>query len=266
MNVLRRNLSSRAQYYSRADAIVVSVPKSGRTWLRVFLYAYFSAVLNRSFTLNEKEILNSPLPKLIFTHDLWEHVATARLKDRLRGKHLVPPLESRRKPIVLLARDPRDVVVSLFFQQTKRIRRYEGTPSEMIRHPRFGIGLIVDIMNTWMAEWGNRANFKLVRYEDCQENAPKVFHELLSFLAFGEIDPAAFKRSLEFASFENMKAMEAGGRFETGILSPGDPKDPDSFKVRRGRVGGYREHFSSEDILYLGQAINLLDRRYGYII
>ena len=95
MRAIRRNFSSRARYYKSADAIVVSVPKSGRTWLRVFLYRYFSALLNRSFTLNEKEILDSPLPKLIFTHDLWEHRATARLKDRWLGKHLVPFLESR---------------------------------------------------------------------------------------------------------------------------------------------------------------------------
>jgi hypothetical protein len=264
MRVARRNLSSRARYYKSADAIIVSVPKSGRTWLRVFLYRYFSAILNRSFTLNEKEILDSPLPKLIFTHDLWEHRATARLKDRLRGKHLVPFLESREKRIVLLSRDPRDVVVSLFFQQTKRMGRYQGTLSDMIRHPKFGIGLIVDVMNTWMEEWGSQSNFKLLRYEDCQGNAAEAFRGVLTFLGFGEINQEAFDRSLEFSSFENMKSMERARQFGTGILLPGNPEDPESFKVRRGVVGGYREYLSSADIHYLDQAISRLDRRYGY--
>jgi hypothetical protein len=264
MRVVRRNFSSRARHYKFADAIVVSVPKSGRTWLRVFLYRYFSGVLNRSFTLNEKEILNSPLPKLVFTHDLWEHRSTARWKDRVRGKHLVPFIESREKQIVLLSRDPRDVAVSLFFQQTKRMRRYQGTLSDMLRHPKFGIGLIVNVMNTWMEEWGNRPNCKLVRYEDCQANPAQAFHDLLDFLSLGKIDPAAFNRSLEFSSFENMKAMEAAGKFDTGILSPGDRADPDSFKVRRGLVGGYSQYLASEDLEYIHQAISLLDKRYGY--
>src|ERR1051325_10371032 len=97
MRVFRRNLSSRARYYRAADAIFVSVPKSGRTWLRVFLYRYFSIVTGLDFTLSEKTIFAGPLPKLVFTHDLWEHCATARPKDRWRGKHLVPFRAAREK-------------------------------------------------------------------------------------------------------------------------------------------------------------------------
>ena len=37
----RRNFSSRAGELSEGDAIILSVPKSGRTWLRAFLCAYF---------------------------------------------------------------------------------------------------------------------------------------------------------------------------------------------------------------------------------
>ena len=253
-----------ARRYSIADAIFVSIPKSGRTWLRFFTYSYFCTLFRQNFTLNEEEIFRGPLPKLLFTHDLWEHVALARLKDRLRGKHLVPPQASSTKPIVLLGRDPRDVVVSLFFQLTRRSRMYEGTISAMIRHPRFGIGLIVDVMNTWMAEWGNNTNVKLVRYEDCQNNSTEFFRQLLSFLGAGKVDESAFKQSLAFSSFDNMKAMEVAGEFETGILLPGDLEDPDSFKVRRGLVGGYRKYLAPEDLDYIDQAVRLLDKRYEY--
>jgi len=253
-----------ARRYSSADAIFVSIPKSGRTWLRFFIYSYFCTLFSQSFTLKEEEIFRGPLPKLLFTHDLWEHVALARLKDRLRGKHLVPPQVSSTKPIVLLGRDPRDVLVSLFFQLTRRSRMYEGTISAMIRHPRFGIGLIVDVMNTWMAEWGNNTNVKLVRYEDCQNNSTEFFRQLLSFLGAGKVDESAFKQSLAFSSFENMKAMEVAGEFETGILLPGDSEDPDSFKVRRGLVGGYRKYLAPEDLDYIDQAVEILDKRYEY--
>ncbi len=264
MRVFRRNLSSRARYYDAADAIFVSVPKSGRTWLRVFLYRYYSDTCGSNFTLNEKEIFAGPLPKLIFTHDMWEHRATARPKDRWRGKHLVPPRAAREKKIVLLARDPRDVLVSLFFQQSKRMHRYAGTLSDMLRHPRFGVRLIVDVMNAWMAEWGSRSNYRLVRYEDCKRDTAGNFRELIAFLAPGAVDETAFGRALEFSSFDSMKAMEAAGKFDSRILAPADRSDPESFKVRRGQVGGYGEYFSESDLEYIEDELARLDSRYGY--
>jgi hypothetical protein len=66
------------------------------------------------------------LPRVAFTHDLWEHWYYARLKDRLRGKYLVPRRVCRDKPIILLVRDPRDVVVPLSFQVTRRDQSYRG--------------------------------------------------------------------------------------------------------------------------------------------
>ncbi len=264
MRVFRRNFSSRARYFAAADAIFVSIPKSGRTWLRVFLYRYFSAIYERDFTLNEKEIFAVPLPKLLFTHDLWEHRATARPKDRWRGKHLVPPRAAREKKIVLLARDPRDVLVSLFFQQSKRMHRYQGTLSGMLRHPRFGVRLVVEVMNAWMAEWGSRPNCALVRYEDCRRDTAGAFRALVAFLSPRPLDEAAFARSLEFASFDNMKALEAAGKFDSGILAPGDRRDPESFKVRRGQVGGYGEYFTEADLEYLKAELARLHPGYGY--
>lgn len=264
IKILRRNLSSRARYYNAADAIFVSVPKSGRTWLRVFIYRYYSATCNVNFTLNEKEIVAGSLPQFIFTHDLWEHRATARPKDRWRGKHLVPPRAAREKKIVLLARDPRDVLVSLFFQQSKRMHRYAGTLSDMLRHPRFGVRLIVDVMNAWIAEWGSRSNCKLVRYEDCMRDTAGTFRELVAFLSPGAVDETAFGRALEFSSFDNMKAMEAAGKFDTRILAPADRADPESFKVRRGQVGGYGDYFGDADLDYIQRELARLDSRYGY--
>lgn len=264
VRVFRRNLSSRRRPYASADAIFVSVPKSGRTWLRVFLYRYFSATCRVNFTLNEKEIFAGPLPKLIFTHDLWEHRATARPKDRWRGKHLVPRRAGLEKKIILLARDPRDVLVSLFFQQSKRMHRYKGTLSDMLRHPRFGVRLIVDVMNAWIKEWGGRPNCKLVRYEDCKRDTVSTFRDLVTFVAAAAVDEAAFRGALEFSSFDNMKAMESAGQFDTRILAPGDRADPESFKVRRGEVGGYGEYFTDADLEYIKGELARLDARYGY--
>jgi len=253
-----------ARRYDRARGVVVSVPKSGRTWLRVFLHAYCCMLAKREFTLDQRDIAASQMPEFVFTHDLWEHLKTARLKDRFRGKHLVPRRAVETKPIILLARDPRDVMVSLFFQLSKRTGQFHGALSEIVADPRFGIKAIVEIMNAWIAEWGERSNFLLLRYEDCRRNTRDTFAAMLAFFGFTEIDDEALDRSLEFSSFENMKAMEANKKFTTEILLPRDAADPDSFKVRRGIVGGYTQYLTAQDLAYIEQALASLDPRFGY--
>jgi alcohol sulfotransferase len=43
-----------------------------------------------------------------------------------------------------------------------------------------------------------------------------------------------------------MKRLESGdtSRLRGGRFAPRDKDNPDSFKVRRGKVGGYRDYFS----------------------
>ena len=72
------------------------------------------------------------------------------------------------------------------------------------------------------------------------------------------------REAIEFSRFENMQKMEAAGAFDSKILRAGDVRDPESFKVRRGKIGGYREYLSAEDQLYAAKAIKKLDRRFGY--
>lgn len=268
MRVWRRNWSRASRRYKAADVFIVSLGKSGRTWLRVFLYAYFCRVENREFTMRADELRDSRAPRMIFTHDLWAFRTTRKLDARLTGRHLIPSCESREKPIVLLVRDPRDVLVSLYFQVTKRSKRYGGTMSELIRHPELGVESIVEVLNAWMAEWGGRKNFMLLRYEACRRDADAAFRSVLEFLDVRPIDSAAFAYAREFSSFDNMKKLEAAGRFKAGakILTPGDAGDPDSFKTRRGVVGGFKDYLNAEDLRNIDRAMARLDARYGYIV
>ena len=69
----RMNLSSRAALLSGGDAIVISVPKSGRTWLRAFYAAYFCARYGHPFSLEPERYHDARIPRIIYTHDLFEH-------------------------------------------------------------------------------------------------------------------------------------------------------------------------------------------------
>jgi len=215
------------------------------------------------FVLDGTELQKQGLPNLICTHDLWEHRTTRRIKDRVRGKHLVPERLSGDKPLILLARDPRDVIVSLYFQLTKRTMKYRGALPDMIRDRRFGIDALVAVLNFWLVSWGDRSNCRLVRYEDCRAQPLEVFGELVQFCGF-ELDRGKLLRSIDFASFDNMKRMETEGKFDSGTLQPKDPSDAESFKVRRGVVGGYRTYMATADLEYVEHALEKLDRRFGY--
>src|SRR5262249_19145034 len=192
------------------------------------------------------------IPRLIFSHDLFEHRTKGDRWDRVRGKYLVPRRELNRAKIVLLARDPRDCFVSLYLQLTRRdpnapLKLKRKTVSEMLHDTRFGVRAIINAMNDWINEFSGRDNFSFVRYEALRASPAEHFRHLLAVI--GEVVPDAtiFKEALEFSRFENMQKLEAAGAFDSNILDPGDVRHPRSFKMRRGKLGGYRDYRSSWD-------------------
>src|SRR5213595_2236978 len=165
----RRNFSSRARELSGGKAIILSVPKSGRTWLRAFLCAYFYKRFGLEFTLRPGRYSLLGFPRIVFSHDLFEHRTKGDRWDRVRGKYLVPRRELKRAKIILLARDPRDCFVSLYLQLTRRdpnapAKLRQKSVSEMLRDENFGMRAIISTMNDWLSELSKRNNFSLVRY------------------------------------------------------------------------------------------------------
>ena len=267
--LMRRNFSSRARELSGGDAIIISIPKSGRTWVRTFLCAYFCKRAGRDFTLEPERYGDPAIPRLIYSHDWFEHHTKGSNWDRLRGKYLVPARELRRAKVILLARDPRDCFVSFYVQIT---RRDPGSPvelkqkaiGELLRDGKFGVQVMVATMNNWISEFAGRDDFTIVRYESLRASPFENFRALL--VAIGETSPnmTIFQDALEFSRFENMQKLETAGAFDSKILRPGDVDDPESFKVRRGKIGGYEEYLSAEDRHYAGEVLRKLDPRFGY--
>ena len=266
----RWNFSSRAASLAGGDAIVLSIPKSGRTWLRAFVCAYFCKRYGFEMTLEPERYGHPAIPRVIYSHDTFEQRTKAeRVWDRLRGKYLIPRAELGRARVILLARDPRDAFVSLFVQTTRRVHENPAelkrkSASELLRDPAFGIRSIVEVMNGWLAELGAQRNFALFRYETLRENPEQGFREVLAALGDTSPDEDAFAHALAFSDFGNMKKLEQQGAFESKILRAGDVRDPESFKVRRGKVGGFREYLSLEDQQYAAAALRELDPRFGY--
>ena len=265
----RRNFSSRARELSGADALVISIPKSGRTWVRTFLCAYYCKKYGHEMTLEPERYRDARIPRVIYSHDVFEHRTKADLWGRIRGKYLVPPLELRRARMLLLVRDPRDAFVSHYVQLTRRTQETAGelkgkTMGEVLRDSKYGIDLIIETMNGWLKEFCRRPDFVVVRYEALRTEPEIHFRAVLGALGENMPDERAYAHALEFSNFDQMKKMETAGAFDSKILQPGDVHDPESFKVRRGKVGGYEDYLSPADLEYAAKAMLGLDPRFGY--
>lgn len=266
----RRNFSSRARELSGGDAIVISIPNSGRTWVRTFLCAYFCARYEHPFSLHPETYHDARIPRIIYTHDLYEHCTKTRWWERVRGKFLVPRGEIKRARVILLARDPRDTFVSHYIEMTRRTAETANElksreVGDVLRDPVFGIALMIETMNEWVKEFAWRRDCILVRYEDLHLAPNEQFRRVL--VALGETEPQAgqFENALEFSRFDNMRKMEASLEYDRQLLQPGDVNDSESYKVRRGKIGGYVDYLDPSDVGYADQAMATLDRRFGYL-
>ena len=65
-----------------------------------------------------------------------------------------------------------------------------------------------------------------------------------------EPDEALAAEAVRFASVENLRELERKSFFRSsGIrMMPKDRGNPDSYKVRRAKVGGYRDYFADDKL------------------
>ncbi|MEM1154168.1 MAG: sulfotransferase domain-containing protein [Pseudomonadota bacterium] len=241
----------------RADVVIVSFGKSGRTWLRVMISHLFRVMYklpeNAILGFDNFHNLNSSVPKVFFTHDNY-------IKDFTGDHKTKKPFYGKR--VVLLARDPRDVAVSQFFQWKFRIKpskiainNYPPQGSDISLFD-FVIGdnggsmeAVFDYLNLWAREAQNVEAFHLLRYEDLRSNTHEELRKLLAFMQV-EASEQHVDAAVQYSSFENMKKMESEKqfRFAGGRMMPRDKDNPDSYKVRRAKVGGYRDYFTDEEV------------------
>jgi hypothetical protein len=243
-----------------ARVFVVSAPKCGRTWLRTLLSAYDGYRAGSS----PPKRLDATERKLgvLFSHDRWEHAA-APWPAIVLGRCLIPPDRRESAKIVLMARDPRDAFVSLYFELTRRKRWFSGTMDEMLRHPTFGLSRIVDVMNGWAEEWGGSPRLALLKYEDLLDDPEATFRDFLEF-AFGAADRDPLRQAVQFAAFPKMQQLEAEGYFDDAAMRTRDPGDPDAFKVRRGEAGTHAEYLSNDAVGFARHELTRLDPIFGY--
>ncbi len=271
---IERWLRGREECYrlGKADAVVVSYEKCGRTWLRVMLSRFYQ----RRYGLPENRLLNydnfhrlrAQVPVILFTHDRYLRHYTG-----LEGPE---PALFHDKPVILLVRDPRDVAVSLYFHWLHRVKPHnkmlDNMPPdgadismyEFVLHPDSGLPAIIAFMNRWQQQAARIPHLALYRYEDLRADTATYLERLLGTL--GE-KPAAEEvgEVVAYTEFEKMKQREMNGENSDSRLAAADVNNPDSFKARRAKVGGYRDYFDERQIETIDRLVEeRLDPQFNY--
>jgi Sulfotransferase domain len=234
------------------ELCVLSYPKAGRTWLR----ALIGKVLVDRLGLSERRMLDSEflarqagLPSLGFDHDGSAMRFNVRWQDLPTDRAFY-----RGRRVLLLGRDVRDNLVSAYFQATRRIDAWNGPIGPFLRDERYGVDKLLAFYRIWSASRHIPAAFMYVRYEDLHRDTAGTLGHVLPFLGI-EADAAAIAAAIEYCRFDNLKRAEAEQRFRGTALVPGRPGDPEAFKVRKGKVGGYRDYLAQDDIEYINHAV-----------
>ena len=262
LSAVRWNVSRKRSRFVEADVIVLSLGKSGRTWLRFMLHKYLSLAFDVPFDPIRVEGVG--VPRITYSHELASHARDDRWQHRLVGKSILPVRVAWERRLVLLGRDPRDVIVSSFHHKSERSRRAQCSLPEFVRHPRWGIHGLVDVLNDWHDRFGPHPALVETSYEGLHADPVGELTVVLEGLGL-PVDRASVAAAVQFASFDRMRAAETAGEWQDHRLRPGDPDRPDSFKVRRGRVGGYRQALDAASIAYCDRAVARLHPAYGYV-
>lgn len=272
---LERWLRGRTEYHRlrEADVVIVSYPKSGRTWLRVLLSRYFQL----RYRIDESSVLgfdnfhlmDDRIPKILFTHDNYLRDYTGEGETRV---------SFRDKRMVLLVRSPQDVVTSSYFQWKFRTGEAKKKLNQLPPHGAeismfdfamtrtIGLPRIVGFLNEWSRELSGIREILVVRYEDLLADSEREFGRIIEFVD-GPADRSLIGEVVDFASVSKSRSREAQSQLSTrmGKLRPGEHANPDSYKVRRAKVGGYRNYFDDDELRRIDDYVRThLEPGFGY--
>ncbi len=246
-----------------ADIIVINHPKTGGTWFRVMLsrlyQMHYGLPPRRIVKSDEFFNVNREMPRFLVSNGYYTYErATRDLLDEedRQGR-------SGRK-VILLARNPCDVAVSWYLQFTGRTKAYKRelinstlrspvtdlagiSMWEFVMHEELGLPGIIRFHNEWYERLADREQGMIMRYEDLRADPVDTMSGVVSFLG-APFSREEIEHAVEFGSFENMRQLELSGYFVNSSMALRNRKDPDKLKVRRGKVGGFRDYFDDEQI------------------
>jgi hypothetical protein len=218
-----------------ADALLCSHPRSGGRWLRYLLAHYLAA---------HHKLDVEVTPQTVFTivPDHHEEGARGYRAFRFQGTRGFPlaavchqPYSwelHRAYPLVFLARNAYDVVVSAYVYYTQEKAEYAGSMREFIRHPKLGLATWMGYVNSWAPALLTHRDAVLLSYRDLDADPAAALVRVLTFLNQTP-DPALVQATVESAN-----AMR------------------DARGIRTGQEGNFWDHLQPDEIFDIQEQVD----------
>ena len=230
---------------SSPPVVVLSYPKTGRTWLRIMIGKYLCdryAIPAESYLVTPAMTVKAGLPHLLFSHGrgafrLRLHYTRLRAdKSHLRGKK-----------VLLLGRGLHDSLVSSWLHLSRRDGNYSGGLGDFIRDGYYGAPKFLTFYRQWHESRREPLAFRFLRYEDIHADPTAALRGCLEYLGLAEMDRDLLRAAVRYGSFGNLQRIEAESPTMVG-RDGRNTGDPEGRKIRRGRIGGYVDYMSADDI------------------
>lgn len=246
--------------------LLASYPKSGNTWVRIFLAHYLRGNTNLN-TVGFPvfgSVAHFPLGNPKFRKNIPAFDKILYAKTHETGHRFFASCVSH---AIYIIRSPFDIVPSyarhMSIDLDKAVDRLGNSQNHLVGSPSIYPQHISD-WSTHVLSWLQQDRFKIfyVRYESLKQNPEAIFRNILEFLGV-EVNEEKLKLSLAFSAFENLKKTEesmlaaekAVQSLPTKVLDTS--KRPIHFKEAKGstgrffnygRSGGGKEVLSPEQI------------------
>ena len=248
MSLITKNVNKVIDYFL-PPVYIVSYPKAGRTWLRSLLAEIINpdASIDSKIELTQYSRYSPFIPTIIFTHSDYKNFEQ---KDFKFGRY---------RKVVVLMRDPRDILVSSYFEHTLRTGGYDKTKSlsDFMRDPIYGLEKIIQYYNSLLK---NTDIAHIIHYENLSRSPKETLLILCKVIGLKDAKyinniPSAISR----CDFKRMqKKAKNSNNFR---LKPTDKTNPESQKIRRGKVHGYTNYLSEKDQEFASDLLKKLDKR-----
>jgi hypothetical protein len=148
-------------------------------------------------------------------------------------------------------------MVSYYFHKTRRQKgAYGRALSDFIRDPLWGMDRLEEFMDKWYQHRHIPKDLMVLRYEDLHVNSQRELRRILNFLNLDKVSDEIIYSAVEHSTFDNLRSMSVGELRKVHTIAPTDPEDPQTFKIREGKVGGYVDYLSAADVAYIEEKMH----------
>ena len=199
-------------------AIILSYPKSGRTWLKVLIQEYCKRCRIQRPSIS------------------WSHVG--------HGTRAEYPPKNLDCPTILLTRNYADALVSYYHDDCVRNKKKTTGKSidEYVKDSLSDIKTFYDTVS-------KKDIFMTLEYEKMIDDTYKEVLPLFAYLFDDKVDIKVLRNAIEFCHFDNLSTLERQRKVDMRVTL--GHMDSGFYKTRKGKVGSAKEELQADTMEYI---------------